>query len=439
MTTDDDPIAAAIQEVVRELPKVALQRILKEKFSDLGIAVEPEKLRKASQHFLSGGGEFHFGNEQADATNIELTEEDENAIVSEVEAFIRNDLPAIISKAADEAADGLYDALKRKWAKEHRQQIKDLSRFRKRLEYRYGPGLDRLRMLLTIAVEWSQERYAHKITVGQGQLSDLDDILHRLHARACQVTAEILALLSTGLSDGAMARWRTLHEIATVAVLIGKYGNEVAERYVKYQIVESKKALTAYDECHEDLGYDQYPPEMKLKINNDYAEVIAEYGKSYGEQYGWISHILGEGESKRVTFATLQKAAGMGLMRAHYQMASYNVHASPKGIYFKLGQLEQSTKILLAGMSNAGLVEPAQNAAITLSKTTLLVCNDEAAPAFENNVFVKVVDRLAREIPSQFAQADAKLKLDDRFVRRFNRDPNAKCTLWLGKWRGLIT
>jgi hypothetical protein len=59
---------------------------------------------------------------------------------------------------------------------------------------------------------------------------------------------EIIVLLENELADGAMARWRTLHEITTVAILIEKYGEDVAERYVNNQIVESKKAPAAYEE-----------------------------------------------------------------------------------------------------------------------------------------------------------------------------------------------
>jgi hypothetical protein len=41
--------------------------------------------------------------------------------------------------------------------------------------------------------------------------------LVRLHARACQIAQEILTLVRAGYADGAMARWRALFEIGTVA------------------------------------------------------------------------------------------------------------------------------------------------------------------------------------------------------------------------------
>jgi hypothetical protein len=167
------------------------------------------------------------------------------------------------------------------------------------------------------------------------------------------------------------------------------------------------------------MGYAPYAKKQAEKIAKGYARVIKEYGEPFGGEYGWIAHLLGQGPKKRVTFATLQEAASMKLMRAHYQMASYNIHASPKGVYFKLGQLETST-VLLAGVSNAGLVEPAQNAGLSLGKLTMLACNDPTAPPFDNNVFAQVVDRLTRQIPQDFAKADRKLKRDDKLFRQAN-------------------
>jgi len=39
-----------------------------------------------------------------------------------------------------------------------------------------------------------------------------------------------------------MARWRTLHEINVVITLIAEDGDELAERYLAHDIVESARA-----------------------------------------------------------------------------------------------------------------------------------------------------------------------------------------------------
>ena len=410
----DDVIAG----VLRDMPRLGVERLLREKLAKVGVTVSDSSLRKAAEHLLSGSSDkFTFEDGAADAPDIEITDEDLSLVVQRLETFANKELPEIIKAVADGAATDLYKSLQGKWAKEHKQQIADMSRFKKNLERRYGAGLDKLRMLVTIAREWGQENYSRKYSQSAGKLSHLDDVLIRLHSRACQVVMEIIVLLESGLADGAMARWRTLHEITTVAFVIDKHGEEMAERYVNYQIVESKKALGAYKECQEDLGYEPYSKRQADKIAKDYEKILKQYGRPFGGEYGWIADILGQGPKKRVTFADLQKAAGLKVMRAHYQMASYNVHAGPKGVYFKLGELEKS-KTMMAGASNAGLVEPAQNAALSLGKLTLLACNDKAGPSFDNNIFTKVVDRLIREIPNDFTKADRKLKRDHRKHRQ---------------------
>ncbi|MCE9648609.1 MAG: DUF5677 domain-containing protein [Parvibaculum sp.] len=417
MAEHTDGIENALADILRDVARLELEHMLRSKLTQAGVKVRTTVLRKAAEHILSGNSEnFEFGNAAADAADIEITEHDLNEVLDRIEKFGSEELPQIATEVADQTATDLYKYLRKKWPKEHRQQIADLSKFKRNLEKRYGEGLDKLRILMTIAREWGQKTHNRKLAQSGGNLSYLDEVLLRLHVRACQVAMEIVLLLETGLADGAMARWRTLHEITTVATLVSEHGEDIAKRYAEYQVVESKKAMIAYEECREELGFAPYSKKQTRKILAEYARLIEAYGKPFGGEYGWIAHLLGQGPQKRVTFAILQQAAGNKLMRAHYQMASYNVHASPKGVYFKLGELATST-VWLAGVSNAGLVEPAQNAALSLAKTTMLICNDLTAPISENYVFVKIVDSLMREIPQDFDRADRKLKRDDKFFR----------------------
>jgi len=410
-------IGDILSNVLRDAPKLAVERLLREKLQKMGVKARKSSIRRVAEQILSGvKGTVSFGEKAADAADIEITQVDLDTVFKRLEKFSEVDLPKIIEGVGDRTANDLYTSLKKKWAQEHRHQNTDLARFRKNLELRYGEGLGKLRMLATIAREWGQENYQRKFARCKGTLSNLDDVLIRLHVRACQVVLEIITLLETGLADGAIARWRTLHEITTVAMFIERHGEETAQRYVHYQIVESKKAMTAYEECRKDLGYGAYSKKQAAKITKEYARVIAKYGKPFGGEYGWAAHLIGQGPKKKVTFANLQNAVGMKQMRAHYQMASYNVHASPKGVYFKLGEMEKST-VLLAGSSNAGLVEPAQNAALSLSKLTIIACNDRDAPPFDNYMFAKIVNRLMWEIPQDFARADRLLKREHKAVK----------------------
>lgn len=66
-------------------------------------------------------------------------------------------------------------------------------------------------------------------------------VLANLHARACQVSSEILVLLRFGFSEGAFARWRTLYELSAVGQFIKKKGQKVAERYLFHNPLERSK------------------------------------------------------------------------------------------------------------------------------------------------------------------------------------------------------
>jgi hypothetical protein len=95
-------------------------------------------------------------------------------------------------------------------------------------------------------------------------------------------------------------------------------------------------------------------------------------------------------------------------------MASYNVHASPKGVYFRLGTMS-GERPYLAGASNAGLTDPAQHAAVSLSEITKLAVGNSGL--FDDLVIAKLITRLEFEIPEEFWKADKKLRHDHRRTR----------------------
>ena len=75
---------------------------------------------------------------------------------------------------------------------------------------------------------------------GGGERPQTFDLLIKLHARACQITEEVICLLGGGFADGAMARWRSIHEISAVS-LIEEHGEGLAERYRLHEVVELRR------------------------------------------------------------------------------------------------------------------------------------------------------------------------------------------------------
>jgi hypothetical protein len=158
-------------------------------------------------------------------------------------------LPELIDHASEDFSSTILAGLKTRWRGEWRQQQRDMKGFRERLDKRWGQGLGGIRMLVTIAREFGDTFNQEGSMAESGGLGYSFDVLRRLHARACHVADEVICLLSSGFADGAMERWRTMHEIAAVAYLIGQHGDSLAERYVAHQIVEARSGSRLGPHC----------------------------------------------------------------------------------------------------------------------------------------------------------------------------------------------
>ena len=237
------------------------------------------------------------------------------------------------------------------------------------------------------------------------------DVLTRLHAWSCQITSEILLLLRNGFADGAHARWRSLHEISVIGYFIAKHGNAVAERYICYTAIEEFEAAKKYQVYCETLGYEKLTAEEFGAIQEKYEYYINRFEPSYRKQNGWASSALGK---KDLTIANIEADVGLAHMRPYYQMACNNIHANPKGIFFKLGLIPESGDILLTGPSNLGLSDPGHSTAISLLQiTTKLLASGYLN--LDRLVILTILTYLEREIGQAFYNADRKIKerIDD--------------------------
>ena len=224
------------------------------------------------------------------------------------------------------------------------------------------------------------------------------DVLMRLQARACQIAKEVLCLLLNGYADGAHARWRSLHEISAVSFMISSNEEDLAERYVHHDDIESYKAAIQYQEHCESLGYEPLTEEEISSLKSRYDGLRDKYGRSYCNSYGWASSILGK---KNPTFKDIEESAGLQHLRPFYKLASHNVHANPKGVFHKLGLFSWERDLLLAGPSFAGLADPGQGTAISLMQiTTTLLTSDQ--PNLDRLVLCNILLDLQNIISSEF-------------------------------------
>lgn len=117
----------------------------------------------------------------------------------------------------------------------------------------------------------------------------LVNVMARLQASACLVAFEVLALLEVGLAQAALARWRTLHEIAVTALFVQAHGEDVALRFWTHGIVERKRLANEHDHA----GLDNLEPTILEEIDEDRDNVLARWGSDFAAPYGWAADTLG--------------------------------------------------------------------------------------------------------------------------------------------------
>lgn len=280
----------AMEQVLQELPQQVLLRLVAEKLAEQGVKLSKSQNEDLAKQLREGKDTFRIGRWNwwdLRRIKLEFTPQDVKKAKDRFTDFLKTALPDLIKVAISDTAAAIFADLKRKWRAESRRQHREVTGFTKRLYDRWGVPLEGLRMLVTVSRELGANVNEELRNCPEPNSEHLIEVITRSHARSCQIVEEIICLLCAGYADGAMARWRTLHEVAVVALFIAAQGENLAERYVLHQIVESKRAAIDYEKCRERLGYE---PLKKIEIEtleNSYDALIARFGPSFKSQYGW--------------------------------------------------------------------------------------------------------------------------------------------------------
>lgn len=404
-----DTLQNAMNKILEEVPLTILSALLDEKLREKNIKLSKRKLGDLTRRLLQENTGAITLSRRTDML-IEFTDEDADHFAAKANEFLEQ-LPGLVEHLSDTAVVDILASLRRRWRKEADLQRREMNGFRKRLEERWGAGLEPLRMLAAIAREFGADINRDIGSAGGGERPQTFDVLIKLHARACLVTDEIICLLGGGYADGAMARWRTLHEIAAVAYLIARDGEDLADRYIAHQAVESRKAARQYEQYRENLGLTPFGEAELLQIETDYAALIAKYGDDFKHPQGWASKAVGKSNP---SITHIQEAVHLDHLGPYYRMASHNVHANPKGVFFKLG-LMGDKQTMLAGPSNAGFADPGHATALSLLQISSSLLHLNAT--IDSNITVRIMAILADEAGEQLLAAHEKLVKDDETCR----------------------
>lgn len=283
-----------------------------------------------------------------------------------------------------------------------KERNKDMRHFRKNLKNEWETAFDQLDNFIAFNLEYGMivsESYEVK------QPNDVKfSTLKSLHARACQMAFEVLELIKSGFADGALARWRSLHEISVMANFLENGSEELCQRYLDYYFVENFSEMKEYQKNCEKLGCEPLSEEEFTEAQDDINKLGVKYGDDFLKPHGWIGDAL---PKRKRNFAGIEETVEFRYMRSFYKMANNSVHSGSKGFLYKLGTAQQGN-VLLAGPSNYGFADPAQNAAFSLFQTTLTLSSFESY--LEDALYIEVGWRMFYELSENFVNIQKSLE-----------------------------
>ena len=309
------------------------------------------------------------------------------AIAEETQTICRDISSSVLATLLERAPQMLDD---------HRQER---TGFQETLEAVWGEALNLLETFLVICTESGDDINRRH---WDGAAREDDHVFHaliRLHARSCLVGGEVLTLLRAGYPSGAHARWRTLHELAVVAYFLRDHGQDVAERYLRHDLIQAYKGALMHRRHAEALTEEPLPDEEFAWLRAERDQLVAEYGRDFLRDYGWAASALPGGGA---TFAEIEQAVDLDHFRPYYKMASHAVHPNARGSFFDLGVGERE-HLLLAGPSTRGLADPGVGACQSLLQTSVCLLGHRID--IDELVVMLILQQLAPKVQEAFFAA----------------------------------
>ncbi|MBB5322863.1 DUF5677 domain-containing protein [Marinobacter oulmenensis] len=388
-------------------------RILEHDLKELKIELTDEQRTDLEEQFSklrSGTLSFDFDDSQIEGTGLSEEEikkklkEAFEGLSHKLQKLLENideTMQNVVDNLSDSVSESVLKTLEGRLTGMLEDQEDMYQNISDDIDAKWGQPLGLLQGLIVIADESAQRRVER---VHENSEDDVvQDLLIRLHAKAIQISKEILTLLKYGLSNGAQARWRTLHEIAVIATFVSDHGSSVAEQYIEHEAIDTYKAAIQYNYYYARIGAEPISQEQIDSMKEDYETLLYKHGQSFRHDYGWAASAL---KIKRPTFKDIEASVELDHNRPYYRAASANVHGNPSGVLNNLGLLSEED-IILSGPSNIGLSTPAQSTIISLNVVTTMLLMHEAT--LDSIVIGKVISKYGRRAEDAFIEVESDL------------------------------
>ena len=389
--------------------KLTLKDDFPEFLAVMGYIENEIDIKKAKKYLKKRESEF---------INLGSSEENLNLRLSTavIEAFVQDkgcqplgtDIKKIMKNVTKESLSQIAPIFMKSLKKNRKRMLKlrrkVLHRFESRLYKRWKEPLDLLECMMKVSLE-SGEEQQKKIIDNKNNFKI--EALLKIHARALHISNEILVLLKAGYADGANARWRSLHELAIIALFLSHHQNEVSKRYLEHHIVKAFKEAEDYRKYYKKLGYPPFDRVAFNKLKRDKEELCRKYGKNFKADYGWIPSSI----MPCINFRELEKKVKLDHWHPFYNLSSDAVHGGSKGFY-RLGLMDDyQEKIMLVGPSNYGLADVMQISSFSLLRISISMLKLQLD--FDSLIQMQILCEYAWEIGPKAVEIQKKIEEDE--------------------------
>ncbi len=371
------------------------------------ISLTEEEIRALTAAFLNADGEkvqLDIDPPCALGDNEKEVQETVQALVDElresitdvwekVTAAISQAVPHTLSSVAELIGDYISEQ-----AIEHSLNLEKAHLERaETVQQMWGKPIEQLDIMRHIVLEWNHAAVLHR--KGAYSKSNTSFALSKLVARAYEVVGEIITLARAGYADGALARWRSLHEICVVAMFLAPRSDKCAQMYLAHHCVEELRLLDTDRASGTVRANNAHNYRYLYDLRRQRDAMVAKFGAAFSKDLGWASVELGRAKT---TFRELENHVGLETLRRGYQEANSTVHG---------GALATLSRVSLRrGNVDGGAIPPAYGCEVAANYTTAflsmliaeLCLETESADLLTMNI---VIMNFASKIRSLIRQA----------------------------------
>jgi hypothetical protein len=232
-------------------------------------------------------------------------------------------LTQIVKEVTEESASELLNEIKKTASSSLGNLRDENAAFMDRNYARWKAPLDLLTIFIECATELGE---AHSLAGPKDFDPAVFEMLALLHPRALLVSREIICLLEGGFADGALARWRTLHELAVTAAFIRKHGAKVALAYKTSFSISKYKAARQYRDFQLRAGLTPLDENLFLVIKEQYDAAVAYFGRKQEGDWDWAAEAF-PNRKGIVRFSHIEADVELDHWRPRYRMSSKHIHA----------------------------------------------------------------------------------------------------------------